>query len=72
MISKTVAKVCSVMLYVTFMNSYLVNPYASGMGPDAFLFSLYYGQELPKRRSTLSPWEDVMHSLLDVHNGTEL
>jgi hypothetical protein len=68
--SKTVAKVWSVMLYVTFMNSYLVNLYASGMGPDA-LFSLYYGQELPKRTSTLSPWEDVMHSLLDVHNVTE-
>ena len=58
-------------LYVTFMNSYLVNPYAFGMGPDALLFSLYYGQELPKRTSTLSPWEDGMHSLLDVHNETE-
>ena len=68
MISKTVAKVCSVMLYVTFMNSYLVNPYASGMGPDA-LFSLYYGQELLKRTSStlVSPWEDVMHSLPDVN-----
>jgi len=43
-------------LYVTFMNSYLVNKYAGGMDPDE-LYRKYYGQDPPKRESPLSPWE---------------
>ena len=57
-------------LYVTFMNSYLVNLYASGMGPDE-LFRLYYGQNLSKRKSSLSPWEDVMSSLIGAGKKTD-
>jgi glycosyltransferase involved in cell wall biosynthesis len=43
-------------LYVTFMNSLLVNKYAGGMDPDE-LYYKYYGQDVPKRESPLSPWE---------------
>jgi hypothetical protein len=45
-------------LYVTYMNSKLVNLYAGSMqlGPNE-LFRRYYGKEQSKRKSSLSPWE---------------
>ena len=45
-------------LFVTFMNSRLVNLYAGGMklSPDD-LFRLYYDREPPPRLSECSPWE---------------
>ena len=52
-------------LYVTYTNSSLVNLYASGIGPDE-LFRLYYKQDPPCRRSSLSPWEENMSSLTNI------
>lgn len=43
-------------LYVTFMNSKIVNLYAGGMTPDG-LFLQYYGRPAPKRTSDKAPWE---------------
>ena len=50
-------------LYVTFMNSKLINLYSGGMGPDQ-LYELYYGRRPPERESELSPWEIEMEMLL--------
>ena len=46
-------------LYVTFMNSKLVNLYSGGLGPDE-LYTLYYGRRPPNRQNVLSPWEVAM------------
>jgi hypothetical protein len=48
-------------LYVTFMNSRLVNLYASGNTPDS-IFLHYYGLPPPHRSSSLAPWEEALSS----------
>lgn len=50
-------------LYVTFMNSKLVNLYAGGMGPDD-LFLRYYGRPPPKRTSAKALWEVELEDLV--------
>ncbi len=52
-------------LYVTFMNSKLVNLYAGvkKLGPDD-LFRLYYGRDPPVRDENDSPWEIQLAQLL--------
>lgn len=49
-------------LYVTFMNSKVVNLYAGGMDPDS-LFMKYYGRPSPGRTSELAPWEVELENL---------
>lgn len=58
-------------LYVTLMNSRLVNLYAGSMkvGPDV-LFRHYYGKEPPKREFTCSPWEIVLDNRLNGAHST--
>jgi len=43
-------------LYVTYMNSKLVNLYTGGMSPDD-IFCMYYGGDPPRRETEESPWE---------------
>ena len=50
-------------LFVTYMNSKLVNLYASGLTADG-LFERYYGRAAPKRTNLLSPWEVSLDKLL--------
>ena len=50
-------------LYVTYMNSKVVNLYAGGMPPDE-LFMQYYGRPPPGRLSNVAPWEVELENLI--------
>jgi hypothetical protein len=50
-------------LYVTYMNSKVVNLYAGGMTPDK-LFLQYYGRPPPERTSNVAPWEVELEKLI--------
>ncbi|KAL3779717.1 hypothetical protein HJC23_003578 [Cyclotella cryptica] len=58
-------------LYVTFMNSKLVNLYAGSMkvGSDD-LFRQYYGKDPPKREFNCSPWEIELDNRLNGAHST--
>jgi len=57
-------------LYVTLLNSKLVNMYNGGLGPDQ-LYEIYYGCAPPKRKSGLSPWEIDMEQILSSTEDSE-
>ena len=52
-------------LYVTYMNSKLVNMYAGGMTPDN-IYRRYYNATPPQRENELSPWEIELESKLSA------
>ena len=58
-------------LYVTLMNSRLVNLYAGSMkvGPDD-LFRQYYGKDPPIREFDCSPWEIELDNRLNGAHST--
>ena len=49
-------------LYVTYMNSKLVNLYAGGLSPDD-MFQLYYSRPPPERNNEVAPWEKEMNEI---------
>ena len=51
-------------LFVTYMNSKFVNLYAGGLSADG-LFQLYYGRPAPKRRNSVSPWENEVEKVVN-------
>jgi hypothetical protein len=53
-------------LYVTYMNSRLVNLYAGGLSPDD-MFELYYGSPPQERSSEVAPWEEEMKEIRDCN-----
>lgn len=57
-------------LFVTFMNSKLVNLYASGVGPDD-LYCHYYGRSPPERNHELSPWEIDMNDMIQTMSKSQ-
>ena len=57
-------------LYVTFMNSKLVNLYASGMHPDD-LYKRYYNNSPPARLNKLSQWEVEMKSFIQTMSKSQ-